>query len=221
MFLSCSTWGRPQLREAWRPRWRGWWSCCLAARGGVHRPSLWRTGKFSFWNMIWVNIEKKQRSWYSQQKVNIEIMIFPTSKDTFSCRPSLGPPSRVPQPQSDIAFELELFLKMFRSQECLFGYDGLVIWYYSPRDELPRYPQSCEGWCELNDESSKESKSWENEELDDLNTTLTSQWTQTLTPNHISTPGILDPAWSGFWGGKKRERAVQDRPRFWAPGSSC
>ena len=173
MFLSCSTWGRPQLREAWRPRWRGWWSCCLAARGGVHRPSLWRTGKFSFWNMIWVNIEKKQRSWYSQQKVNIEIMTFPTSKDTFSCRPSLGPPSRVPQPQSDIAFELELFLKMFRSQECLFGYDGLVIWYYSPRDELPRCPQSCEGWWELNDESSKESKSWENEELDDLNTTLT------------------------------------------------
>ena len=110
---------------------------------------------------------------------------------------------------------------MFRSQECLFGYDGLVIWYYSPRDELPRYPQSCEGWCELNDESSKESKSWENGELDDLNTTLTSQWTQTLTPNHISTPGILDPAWSGFWGGKKRERAVQDRPRFWTPGSSC
>ena len=91
---------------------------------------------------------------------------------------------------------------------------------FLPRDELTRCPQSCEGWV-LNDESSKESKSWENEELDDLNTTLTSQWTQTLTPNHISTPGILDPAWSGFWGGKKRERAVQDRPRFWAPGSFC
>ena len=108
---------------------------------------------------------------------------------------------------------------MFRSQGCLF-WCGLVIWYYSPRDALARCPQSCEGWV-LNDESSKESKSWENEELDDLNTTLTSEWTQTLTPNHISTPGILDPAWSGFWDGKKRERAVQDRPRFWAPGSSC
>ena len=100
---------------------------------------------------------------------------------------------------------------MFRSQGCLF-WCGLVIWYYSPRDALARCPQSCEGWV-LNDESSKESKSWENEELDDLNTTLTSQWppiTSQLQAFSIR-PGQI------FWGGKKRERAVQDRPRFWAP----